>query len=371
MELPNKKAKTVQEKQDKVDVLVMTNVPGVWEGLQALERKDVNLVKYSDAEHDGKELNFPVCVADPTLFAKRIEHFPSSTFKWLQSTWAGVDAFLKPIPVKDRRKDYTLTRLGGVFGPLMSEFLIAQMVARERHFWYTAEAQSKSTWVNAECNRYRPLSTLTVGIMGLGSIGQYLCKTAKFFGMKVHGFRQNSDKPTKKDSSSANDEAKSLCDRIYGSSEMDAFLSSADYIVCILPSTDDTRGLLSNGRLKACASFKSKKPLGAEPKPLSVGKRADGVCLVNVGRGDVVDEASVVEALKQGWISTAILDVFSPEPLAASSALWSFPPHQVVITPHVSAATLGGDVAGVFSQNLDLLLAGKPLMYEVDIEKGY
>jgi len=275
--------------------------------------------------------------------------------KWIQSTFAGVDALFNG-DISKNWKDVKLTRLGGVFGPLMSEYLISQIISRERSFAKLAAAQKLETWAQQECATYRPLSSLRVGVMGLGSIGLHFCRVSKFFGMTVHGFRRFKEK-----NDTGFDHAFSVCDRLFGTKELNEFLSSADYIVNVLPSTKQTRGMLTNKRLKACANF----------VPDTQSNLADGVCFINVGRGDIVDEDSLILALQEKWISSVILDVFAREPLSQTSALWKMPLDQVVITPHVSAVSLPSDVADVFYKNLQLYESGSPMLFTVNVDKGY
>merc|ERR1711972_560233 len=109
-----------------------------------------------------------------------------------------------------------------------------------------------------------------------------------------------------------------------------------------------TRGLLDKDVLSACG---------------------EGKLFINVGRGDVVSEQSLLDALAKGWLRGAVLDVFSPEPLPTESPLWKHP--QVTITPHISAVTYSDDTAGLFVENLALWLEDKPLKYVVNLDKGY
>ena len=132
------------------------------------------------------------------------------------------------------------------------------------------------------------------------------------------------------------------------SDDADAVVRRSDVLLAALPSTPATRGLLDGGRLERC-----------ERRPL----------FLNVGRGDVVSEASVLAALNAGKIREAVLDVFVDEPLPASSPLWAH--DGVRITPHVAALSTPRDVASVFAENLDRFLGGRELLYGVDWAKGY
>ena len=152
---------------------------------------------------------------------------------------------------------------------------------------------------------------LTIGILGLGDIGQSVAKACKALGMSVWGVgrREKSDRPA-------------FVDHYTTMSSLPDVLQSCDYVCNILPSTPATKYLLSGTVLE---SGKGNRPV-----------------LINIGRGDIIDEKSLVHALNEGWISGAILDVFEVEPLPKESALWNMP--QVVITPHMSGLSFPEEV---------------------------
>lgn len=116
---------------------------------------------------------------------------------------------------------------------------------------------------------------------------------------------------------------------IYPREQIKEFLSKVDFLVSILPSTTETRNMLSGDVLSHCKK---------------------DCFFINVGRGDVIDEESLVNSLKSGWISGAVLDVFNEEPLSQSSKLWKM--ENVTITPHIAALSFAEDVANVFIENL-------------------
>mmetsp|Transcript_50151 Transcript_50151/g.131987 ORF Transcript_50151/g.131987 Transcript_50151/m.131987 type:complete len:168 (-) Transcript_50151:231-734(-) len=139
--------------------------------------------------------------------------------------------------------------------------------------------------------------------------------------------------------------------QVFAIDELPTFLSQCDYVVSVLPSTPQTRGLLAGDVLSACAS---RQPV-----------------LINVGRGDLIDEEAIVAALEKEWISHFVGDVFVPEPLPASSALWSHP--KVTVTPHISAVTQPGDVADAFAVNFARFEQGGvgSLLHVFDWDNGY
>jgi len=247
---------------------------------------------------------------------------------WIQSTFAGVEALV----AHPQRTDYLLTRVEGVFGPLMSEYVFAYILALERSLLETRENQKNRAWQDMP---YRCLSGLLIGICGLGSIGRHLVRTAGCFGMKVWGYSRSG-------------EPVPGVGRVFARSGFAEFLSSPDYVVVTLPHTTETLHLFGDTAFQAM-------------------KRS--AVLINVGRGAVVSEDSLVRALLQQQIRGAVLDVFEQEPLPKESRLWGLP--NVFVTPHHSACSFPKDVVPIFAENYRRFAAGLPLRYVVDFVKGY
>ena len=311
-----------------ISVLLVTRFS---ELLPELERKALPGIRLERAKDDTATVNAigkaEIILADPPLIAHLLDQ--ATNLKWLQSTWAGVDAIFR----KSSRRDYVLTRIRGLFGPLMAEYILGHIIARERELVALAEQQRAGNW-QPEIN-YRRLSSLTLGVLGLGDIGSTVARAAQAFGMTVWGLRTR-------------DEPINGVDRIFTPDHLAEFLAGADYFVNTLPGTPLTRGLLSGNVLQAC-------------QPSAV--------FMNVGRGDVVDETSLVTALHEGWIAGAVLDVFQEEPLPPESPLWDLP--GVTLTPHVAAYSFPDAVADVFAANLACYRAGETLLHQVDWERGY
>lgn len=181
-------------------------------------------------------------LADPDLLVQNLPLLEPS-LGWVQSTWAGVDAFFKTRPADAPPVDWAFTRLAGTFGDLMAEYVIGQIIARERGFAVMQSRQGNSNWDRTGVAQYRPLRLLTIGILGYGDIGSVVAARAKAMGMCVHVFRR---------SEAAADEGN--VDRVFrqGSDSLPEFLSTADYVVNLLPSTPHTRGILSGEALRAC-----------------------------------------------------------------------------------------------------------------------
>ena len=153
---------------------------------------------------------------------------------------------------------------------------------------------------------YRSLSELTIGLVGFGEIGQEIAKYCKAMKMTVNSVRRDTNTPKL-----------AFVDNVFSVQNLSECLKQCDYVCNVLPSTAATRGFFSGSVLESC---KEKKTV-----------------FINIGRGDVVDEGSILKALDNGWIGGAILDVYDVEPLPDSSPLWSHP--KVTITPHIAGLT--------------------------------
>merc|ERR1712002_32776 len=171
-----------------------------------------------------------------------------------------------------------------------------------------------------------------MGILGAGDIGMVVAQHFKSLGARVIAVKRTI--PT-------GDDHGYPVDKFYSNNNFDEFLSSCDYFCNVLPHTPETVDLLSGDRLKACR------------------QRQAG--FVNIGRGSVIDEASIVRALENGWIRGAVLDVFREEPLPKESKLWSAP--NCSLTPHLSGSSYDNSCASVFVDNFIRYVNGQPLLY--------
>jgi phosphoglycerate dehydrogenase-like enzyme len=275
------------------------------------------------------------------LLLERPQKLPDvlNRVKWVQSTYAGVEPFFQRVAPNVPHPNFTLTRAGGIMPSAMAQYVFGWVIALERKFLDVQNFQRQHQYARAEL-KYRSFRPLTIGILGLGEIGQGIGRLMKVAGFQVVGFKRRA---------SAEDagKLKECADRV--SDDLDDVLRVADFVVNILPSTTATRGLLTVERLQVC---QKKKPV-----------------FINVGRGDVIREKELVAALDDGLFSKAVLDVFEQEPLPEESPLWTHP--SVLITPHVSALSLPEEVADVFVKNLELRLQEQPMLYPVDWADGY
>ena len=344
-------------------VTIFSSVTGVAESLSSAcadiplrVLKDEALSGYGGTvEFDPKRLSTEtasalkeaeILIAEPAVIASLLKHDETSlqSLQWCQSTYAGVDPLFRAAISASALK-FQLTRFAGCFGPPIAEWALARIIEHERGFAAAASDQLKRSWAGSKGKvlKYRYLSSLTLSVLGCGDIGRCIAAVAQGFGMRTIGYTRT---PREE-----NNEGQGGVDEY--TTDLSHALQSADYVVSALPSTPETRRLLSGEALAiACKDKGGKCPV-----------------FLNVGRGDVIDEASIVRALDSQYISAAILDVFEVEPLPVDSPLWSH--NKVVVSPHVSGLTQASDVPKVFLSNYERHIDGKSLHHLVDWNKGY
>ena len=259
--------------------------------------------------------------------------------RWIHSPAAAVHQLMFPELVAS---DIVLTNAREVHGPVVAEHVIALIFALAKKIPGSVELQQKHIWGQQllwdEIPRVREVAGATLGLIGLGAIGRPLVRSAKALGMRVIAAREHPEK--------GNDGA----DVVLGPTRINEAFRQADYVVLAAPVTDSTKAIANAERL-------------ALMKPTA--------CLINVGRGPLVDEAALAAALREKKIGGAALDVFPKEPLAEDSPLWDLP--NLLITPHTAALTdkLWERHYSLFSGNLRRYLAGQPMLAVVDKRKGY
>jgi phosphoglycerate dehydrogenase-like enzyme len=263
-----------------------------------------------------------------------------SHVKWVQSIYAGVEPLVDP----SQRRDYILTNARGVFGELMSEYVFGYMLAHEKNIFERHRAQQALKYDRFESGVLRGK---TLGLLGVGSIGAHLAGTAKHFGMTVWGYTRGSETSTHVDRYFHPAAFPHPTPLPQGEGIL-AFAKGLDYLVVVLPKTDGTNKIVDADLLNALPSH---------------------VLIVNVGRGNAVDESALVEALTQNRIAGAVLDVTTQEPLPEGHPFWTTP--NLLLTFHTSAMSYPEDIAKIFIENYYLYIEGKPLKYGVDFERGY
>jgi phosphoglycerate dehydrogenase-like enzyme len=251
-----------------------------------------------------------------------------SNVKWIQSMFAGVEVLMD----SSFRRGYILTNARGVFGELMSEYVFGYMLAHKKKIFERRQAQQTKKYDRFESG---VLHGKTIGLLGVGSIGAHLAGTAKHFGMTVHGFTRSS-------------EISKNVDVYFHGDQILNFAEGLDYLVCVLPRTEGTNQIVSENLLNALPS------------------RA---VIINVGRGNAVDETALENALKNSEIAGAVLDVTETEPLPEDHPFWTTP--NLLLTFHTSAISYPDKITKVFVENYLRYINGEPLMYQVDFERGY
>ncbi|KAL4227139.1 hypothetical protein ACF0H5_015112 [Mactra antiquata] len=264
--------------------------------------------------------------------------------KWIQSKGAGVDSILKQFKTSEK-PSFILTRVN-VNGSLVGEYVISYIIALEHGMFKLHDFQHCMFWASESSLTIntRMLSDLSICILGLGILGKEIAKRCKIFGMKIHGVTRTKCEQ---------DNRSECVDQYSTIDELSTVITTCDYICCCLPSTPETRGLLSGDVLKVCSD---KKPI-----------------LINCGRGDLINEATVVKAIQEKWLGGAVLDVIEREPLPSDSLLWDLP--NVYVTPHVSGYSRDDsnvqDYVNIFVDNYKRYCDDKPLTNVVNLELGY
>ncbi len=235
------------------------------------------------------------------------------SLRWVQSVSAGVDQF--PLEAF-RAAGVTLTSARGCHGPQVSEHAFALLLAMTRGVGLAMRNAEHGEWKRVPGVE---ISGLTLGVLGLGAIGEEIARKGSAWGMRVIG--------TKADPSSY----RGVAELVVDPSRTQEVFERSDVVVSVLPDLPDTRGLVTRDCLDAL----------------------DGGWFVNVGRGTVVDEHDILGAIEGGALLGAGLDVFDTEPLPETSALWANP--RVVLTPHTAGLSphYGRRLMEIFRQNLE------------------
>jgi phosphoglycerate dehydrogenase-like enzyme len=217
-------------------------------------------------------------------------------------------------------------------GLSMAQFVSLQILRHFRELPRLEQQHAAGEWKRLPVPDARQV---TVGIMGLGSIGSVVAEVVAALGFNVIGWTRSGAR-------------ESSVPVFVGAAGMDEFLSRSNYLVCLLPITTDTTGLLDRARL---------------------AKLPKGGFVINVARGGIVVEQDLLGLVDEGHLSGAAIDVFATEPLPPTSAFWRH--DKILVTPHIAAQPSAGPVVEQFLENLQRLRDGQPLLNEVDRTLGY
>jgi phosphoglycerate dehydrogenase-like enzyme len=256
--------------------------------------------------------------------------------RWISFWSAGMDGKATPELLE---RGLLLTNASGVHGANIAEHVMAWMLMFSRGMHLFTRAQAQKVWRGDV--RLNELTGQTLGIVGLGRIGEALAFRAQAFGMKVIAVKRNPQ--------ARYDRALSL-DAVTGLESLPTLLTESDHVCIALPYTPETHHLFNAERL-------------AQMKQTAF--------LYNIARGKIVDEVALVAALQEGRLAGAGLDVFEQEPLSAESALWDM--ENVLITPHVAGTTpfYFERTADLFWKNVARYLAHQPLENLFERKRGY
>lgn len=249
--------------------------------------------------------------------------------RWVHCTGAGVDSWLTPVELD---RSVLLTRTPESFGPAIAEWVVARVLAFQQQLADLAAAQREHRWAPRDIALLAGTRALVVGT---GDVGAAVATTLAALGVKVTGVSRTGRSGSRAFRS------------VHPVAELPALVGHAEWIVLTIPDTPATRGLFSREVMACCR----------------------GARLLNVGRGSVVDEAALPEALAAGWLRGAAADVFATEPLPESSPLWRDP--RVMISPHCSGRTTVEGAAGGFIECLESLARGELPKWVVDRDRGY
>ncbi|MGY0024240.1 D-2-hydroxyacid dehydrogenase [Streptomyces sp. cg35] len=246
--------------------------------------------------------------------------------RWVHTASAGVDRLMFPELVDS---DAVLTNARGIFDQPIAEYVAALVLAMGKDLPRTLALQASREWRHRESQR---IAGTRACVIGSGPIGHAITAQLKALGITsaLVGRRARAG--------------------IHGPADLDRLLARADWVVCAAPLTEDTRGMFDARRF---------------------GVMQPSARFINVGRGQLVVESDLVDALHKRWIAGAALDVFEHEPLAEDSPLWTAP--GLIVSPHMSGDTVGwrDELGRQFVELYGRWEAGRPLTNVVDKKRGY
>jgi phosphoglycerate dehydrogenase-like enzyme len=256
--------------------------------------------------------------------------------RWVQLSSSGVGQLVARIGLGD--SPVVVTNAAGVHATPLAEFVLFAMLYFAKRMPRVLADQRRRHWERFALDT---LPGKTLGVVGLGRVGRAIARLARAVGLRVVAIRRTVDAGA----SDAPD-----VDAVYPLAGLGTLLAESDYVALIVPFTRETAGLLGEREL-------------ALMKP--------GAVLINIARGQLVDEAALIDALRSGRLGGAALDVFATEPLPADSPLWAM--SNVLVTPHSMSTALEENevLVELFCDNLRRYLAGQALRNVFDRERGY
>ena len=257
--------------------------------------------------------------------------------RWVQLTSAGTDR-VDPALI---RAGLTFTTVSGLHATPIAESVLGYMLMFEKGWPTLWRRQAEHNYDRMVVPRI--LAGRTVGVVGMGAIGLECARLAKAIGCRVRGIRRSVGERG----------PDAVADEVLPPGDLDELLAESDHVVLAVPLTEETRHMIGAAQLR------------------TMGARSERSYLINIARGEVVDEAALTEALREGVIAGAALDVFEREPLPPESPLWEL--DNVIITPHITGGVENYNelATSILCDNLRRYLDGEPLRNIVDPDRGY
>jgi phosphoglycerate dehydrogenase-like enzyme len=298
---------------------------------------EMRVVHLPDYDRLPEELPDTDIFVGYSLRAGQLLH--AKKLKWIHSTAAGVSQLMYP---ELRDSGIVVTNPSGVFSPPMAEHTMGLLLALARNFPGSTRHQAEAHWgqqaIWDQPQRLTELGGKVLLIIGFGSIGRELAKRATAFDMRVWGVTRSG----KGDAVHA--------EKLLPAEQLEEVLPHADYVVMAAPETSETRHLIGAAQ---------------------IARMKRGARLINVGRGSLLDESALINALETGALAGAALDVTDIEPLPAESPLWKTP--NLFITPHTSAVSdrLWQRETALLVDLLERWFEGREMFNQVDFARGY
>jgi len=254
--------------------------------------------------------------------------------KWLQLPSSGVESYTDISLYAD--SDIILTNSSGVYGKVIAEHITSLILAFNRNLPHYINKKAENEW--EKIHEVRDLFGSKIGILGFGDIGRKTAELLAGFGTEIMVVKRTySEKPE-------------YIDKLFTAEDMDKVIEESDYLILALPNTEETKGLISKDKLELMK---------------------ENCFLINVGRGELIKEEALINALKNGEIAGAGLDVTADEPLEADSELWDL--DNVILTQHTAGFSPSNYKRqfSIFLDNLNKYLSDSELKNEVDFNLGY
>lgn len=318
-------------------VLIGTNPMGLEKAIPELQaqypevtfehvaQREDTLEMIADADVYVGWMNKEVCLA-----AKQL--------KWVQSPSSGIDYYLA-IP-EFKESDTLLTSASGTHGACLAESALGMILAYTRGIRDSILAQPRHEWaIRSIRPKLVELTGTTLGIVGFGRVGRALAERAQVFGLRILAVDMF---PTNKPA---------YVEALWDLDGLDELLAQSDYVVVTVPRTPETMNMIGAEQMETMKST---------------------AILVGISRGGIINQEAMAEALREGKIGAAAVDVTYPEPLPEDSELWDL--ENLLITPHIAGGTQheGQYVLEIFEENLAKFLKGEfPLRNQVDKERGF